>query len=190
MSRVSHEVFRKAIVWGVAQRRSWFRPLTVCRSADSQPLVALEAQSPLRVQAHVIHCQILPRRALPARLHQAFSPVAAGGRHGIGEVDIGRLMHHDLELMAAFEQLLSWRLMPLRGECDPVEAAAEWFHTTGFHMQRQSAMFIQCAGEGLQVVMKGLTSGDHDEGRTTDPGFPCCFGQLLHTVFAMHRFTP
>ena len=190
MSGVSHEVFRQPVVWDVVQRCSWFRPLAVCRSADPQPLVALEAESPLRVEAHVIHRQILPRQALPARLHQAFSSVAAGGCHGIGEVDIGRFMHHDLQLMAASEQLLPWRLMPLWGECDPVEAAAEWFNSAGLHMQRQSAMFIQGAGEGLQVVMKGFASGDHDEGRTADLGFPCFFGQLLHMVFGMDRFTP
>ena len=79
MSGVSHEVFRTAIVWDVGHRPRWVRSLTACRSADPQPLVALEAESPLRVEAHVIHRQILPRQALPARLHQAFSPVAAGG---------------------------------------------------------------------------------------------------------------
>ena len=99
-------------------------------------------------------------------------------------------MHHDLQLVAASEQLLSWRLMPLRGKCDPVEAAAEWFHSAGLHMQRQSAMFIQCAGEGFQVVVKGFASGDHDEGCTADFGFSCFFRQLLHMVFCVDRFTP
>ena len=51
-------------------------------------------------------------------------------------------------------------------------------------------MFIQGAGEGLQVVMKGFASGDHDEGSTTHSGLPCFFGQLLYMMFGVDRFTP
>jgi len=114
-------------------------------SAHSQPFMALQAQAPGRMALHEGHRQSLARGVAPGRLQQQVwgrSPRrhprtcrrqgCAG--HRLGELQILGLRHHHLQLLAGPQQFAGGGAVALGGEGDPVEAAAERIHATGFEV--------------------------------------------------------
>jgi hypothetical protein len=69
--------------------------------------MALKAEAPVRMAAHVINGQLLALGTVPARLQQQFGPrilrlaqLLGFARHGLGKGEILRPVHHHLQFLA------------------------------------------------------------------------------------------
>ena len=101
-------------------------------------------------------------------------------------------MHHHLELVARRQQLGAGRLVRLRGEGDPGEAAAEGIDAACFQMERQPGWPLGVGGggldliaEGTEIVVQRLAAGDHREGGARLGRLPRLLGQVHQTAGRM-----
>ena len=146
--------------------------------------MALQAEAPTGVLAHMLHSQLFSSLALPARLKQPLDVVWALRFHGRSETDVFQVVHDDLQFMADLQKLLPWRVVTFRGEGDPVETSAQRIHATGLQVQRETASCIEGLGEGLQIVMQRFSTGDHNE---AGPGFSSHLGGVSQGIDGLLR---
>ena len=97
--------------------------------------------------------------------------------HGVGEGQIGRLMHDHLQLLARRQQGSARRCMGLGRERDPVETPTGGIHPAGLQMQGQACAFESTA-QAIEVVVPRFATGDHHEGGSGGGGLPAALHQL------------
>ena len=166
--------------------------------------MGLQAEAPIGAGLHKSDRKLLALGAVVAGLEQqqgarrwvlkpvsrgVHGPGAGGGSHGQGEIQIGRAVHHHLELIAAGQQLSCGRPMGLGGEGDPVEVARERVDAAGFQVQGQAGSG-QGGAEGLQVVFKRFPARDHHEAGSSSGGRSDPSHQLSKVALGMDRAGP
>ena len=132
----------------------------------------------------MIYSELFSAAALPPWLKQSLGVDFALGRHCCSEADVFRAIHYNFQLMASLQKLLPWGLVAFRREGDPVEASAQLIHPAGFQMQGETASRIEGLGEGLQIVMQRLSTGDHNE---AGPGFSRYLGGVSQGIGGLLR---
>lgn len=156
--------------------------------------MGLQAEPPGRLAAHKLQGQLLPRGALPAGLQQQRRLIArrAGlGGHGFREVEILAAVDHQLEFMAALQQLPAGRLVRFGGEGDPLKLAAEGIHAAGLQVSRQGGCGLgQGGAEGIEIVVQRFTAGDHHKSRSLLLGAGGRCGHGLHLSAGMRGCWP